>query len=128
MLIAALRARTVALVSAPTLQSVLKASLDAAAAALPASPRTACRALAVYALQALVIVVTVKYHVYVLRADNHGEGGILALMALIPARIRSRGKGVLPKMKLRQMTSEANSSAWLPRLLQRVSAVLSVAK
>ena len=31
----------------------------------------------------LVIVVTVKYHVYVLRFDNRGEGGILALMGLI---------------------------------------------
>jgi len=34
---------------------------------------------------ALVIVVTLKYHVYVLRADNRGEGGILALMALVRA-------------------------------------------
>src|SRR5262249_8943577 len=32
---------------------------------------------------ALVIIVTLKYHVYVLRADNRGEGGILALMALV---------------------------------------------
>lgn len=32
---------------------------------------------------ALIIVVTLKYHVYVLRADNHGEGGILALMSLV---------------------------------------------
>lgn len=32
---------------------------------------------------ALIIVVTLKYHVYVLRADNQGEGGILALMALV---------------------------------------------
>ncbi|MCI0603383.1 potassium transporter Kup [bacterium] len=31
----------------------------------------------------LVIVVTLKYHVYVIRADNRGEGGILALMALV---------------------------------------------
>src|ERR1700737_3109091 len=31
----------------------------------------------------LIIVVTVKYHVYVLRFDNRGEGGILALMGLI---------------------------------------------
>ncbi len=31
---------------------------------------------------ALVIVVMLKYQVYVLRADYHGEGGILALMAL----------------------------------------------
>ena len=39
-------------------------------------------------LWTIVIVVTVKYHVYVLRADNRGEGGILALMALIPPRLR----------------------------------------
>src|SRR2546427_7475771 len=31
----------------------------------------------------LVIVVTIKYHVYVLRFDNRGEGGILALMGLV---------------------------------------------
>ena len=30
----------------------------------------------------LIVVVTLKYLVYVLRADNQGEGGILALMAL----------------------------------------------
>jgi KUP system potassium uptake protein len=49
---------------------------------------------------ALVIVVTVKYHVYVLRADNQGEGGILALLALIPAQVRQRGKGVMVAMGL----------------------------
>ena len=49
---------------------------------------------------ALVIVVTVKYHVYVLRADNQGEGGILAMLALIPARVRQRGRGVLVAMGL----------------------------
>ncbi len=49
---------------------------------------------------ALVIVVTIKYHVYVLRADNHGEGGILALLALIPARIRERGRGLMVAMGL----------------------------
>ncbi len=32
---------------------------------------------------ALVVVVVVKYLVFVLRADNRGEGGILALMALV---------------------------------------------
>ena len=31
---------------------------------------------------ALVIVVTVKYVIFVMRADNQGEGGILALIAL----------------------------------------------
>ncbi|HVG06611.1 MAG TPA: potassium transporter Kup [Thermoanaerobaculia bacterium] len=38
----------------------------------------------------LVIVVTLKYHVYVLRADNEGEGGILALMALATRKMRKR--------------------------------------
>jgi KUP system potassium uptake protein len=31
----------------------------------------------------LVLVISVKYLLYVMRADNHGEGGILALMALV---------------------------------------------
>lgn len=31
---------------------------------------------------ALILVVTVKYLIFVMRADNHGEGGILALTAL----------------------------------------------
>ncbi|HKB94682.1 MAG TPA: KUP/HAK/KT family potassium transporter, partial [Gaiellaceae bacterium] len=35
----------------------------------------------------LILVVTLKYHVYVLRADNRGEGGILALMALVRAKV-----------------------------------------
>jgi KUP system potassium uptake protein len=34
-------------------------------------------------LWSLIIVVSIKYVLYVMRADNHGEGGILALMALI---------------------------------------------
>jgi KUP system potassium uptake protein len=33
---------------------------------------------------ALTLVVTVKYLGFVMRADNHGEGGILALLALVP--------------------------------------------
>ncbi|MBI3200813.1 MAG: potassium transporter Kup [Myxococcales bacterium] len=39
---------------------------------------------------ALFIVVTVKYLVYVLRADNRGEGGELALMALALASIKGK--------------------------------------
>src|SRR5207237_6226533 len=31
----------------------------------------------------LVVVVMLKYHVYVIRFDNRGEGGILALMGLV---------------------------------------------
>jgi KUP system potassium uptake protein len=33
---------------------------------------------------ALFMVVTVKYLAFIMRADNHGEGGILALLALVP--------------------------------------------
>ena len=40
---------------------------------------------------ALVLVVGIKYALFVLRADNHGEGGVLALMALA-ARRHSRGR------------------------------------
>ncbi|MEQ8719201.1 MAG: potassium transporter Kup [Acidimicrobiales bacterium] len=34
----------------------------------------------------LIIVITIKYLLFVMRADNHGEGGILALTALLPGR------------------------------------------
>ncbi|WP_224240152.1 potassium transporter Kup [Hyalangium gracile] len=37
---------------------------------------------------ALIITVSVKYLVFVLRADNRGEGGVLALMALVGQRAR----------------------------------------
>ncbi|MCM2270616.1 MAG: potassium transporter Kup [Thermoanaerobaculia bacterium] len=42
----------------------------------------------------LTIVVTLKYQVYVLRADNHGEGGILALMALVRGKVGGRWRAV----------------------------------
>ncbi|HEX2943494.1 MAG TPA: KUP/HAK/KT family potassium transporter [Rhodopila sp.] len=35
----------------------------------------------------LIVTVSVKYCVFVLRADNHGEGGILALMALVAGKV-----------------------------------------
>ncbi|PYR98313.1 MAG: potassium transporter Kup [Acidobacteria bacterium] len=37
-------------------------------------------------IYSLVLVVSVKYIAIVMRADNEGEGGILALMALMPSR------------------------------------------
>src|SRR6266403_4163467 len=45
-------------------------------------------------LWALIIVVTLKYVVVLLRADNHGEGGTLALMALAQRGV-TRGAGVI---------------------------------
>jgi KUP system potassium uptake protein len=38
---------------------------------------------------ALVMVVTVKYLIFVMRAENQGEGGIFALLAIVPERFRA---------------------------------------
>jgi KUP system potassium uptake protein len=40
----------------------------------------------------LIMVVTVKYLGFIMRADNKGEGGIFALLALIPRANASRGR------------------------------------
>ncbi len=45
-------------------------------------------------LWALIVVVTLKYVLVLLRADNHGEGGTLALMALAQRAV-SRGGGAI---------------------------------
>ena len=39
---------------------------------------------------AITFVVTIKYLLFVMRADNHGEGGILALLALVSQRQTER--------------------------------------
>ncbi len=52
---------------------------------------------------ALILTVSIKYCVFVMRADNHGEGGILALMALVTgsaAGRAARGRGALIAMGL----------------------------
>src|SRR4051795_5218336 len=46
--------------------------------------------LASIAFWALIIIISIKYLLLVMRADNHGEGGILALTALV----MPRGRGV----------------------------------
>jgi KUP system potassium uptake protein len=43
----------------------------------------------------LTLVVTVKYLGFVMRANNHGEGGILALLALVPHRQTSARIGAV---------------------------------
>jgi KUP system potassium uptake protein len=40
----------------------------------------------------LVLVVTVKYLWFIMRADHHGEGGIFALLAIVPERFRTNAK------------------------------------
>jgi KUP system potassium uptake protein len=37
-------------------------------------------------IYSLLLVISIKYIAIVMRADNHGEGGILALTALLPSR------------------------------------------
>jgi len=49
---------------------------------------------------ALIAVVTVKYLMIILRADNHGEGGVLALGALIARTRPRRSKAVLVALGL----------------------------
>jgi KUP system potassium uptake protein len=48
----------------------------------------------------LIITVSVKYCVFVMRADNHGAGGIMALMSLIGANSLRHGARVLTVMGL----------------------------
>jgi KUP system potassium uptake protein len=56
----------------------------------------------------LTLVVTVKYLMFVMRADNHGEGGILALLALVPENLRA----------------QRNRIGWLPLLVLAGAALL----
>jgi KUP system potassium uptake protein len=48
----------------------------------------------------LIITVSIKYCVFVMRADNHGEGGILALMSLVGANSFRGGARLLTGMGL----------------------------
>src|SRR5689334_8913774 len=42
-------------------------------------------------LWTLILVVSLKYAILIMRADNHGEGGIVALLALLDVRRARRG-------------------------------------
>ena len=46
-------------------------------------------------LWTLIIIVSIKYGLVVMRADNRGEGGILALMSLTQAKWRGRNRYLL---------------------------------
>jgi len=61
--------------------------------AVPVTPANVLGVLSLI-VWSLILVVSVKYLVFVLRADNRGEGGILALMALaVPGRVAAQGRG-----------------------------------
>ncbi len=62
---------------------------------LPLSPENVLGVLSLIAW-ALILVVAVKYVLLIMRADNQGEGGILALLALAQEAVKSpRGRTVL---------------------------------
>ena len=46
-------------------------------------------------LWALILIVTLKYVLFLLRADNHGEGGTLSLMALAQRAVGSGGVAIV---------------------------------
>src|SRR5215471_4350440 len=55
------------------------------------SPTTALGSLSLI-FWALIITISVKYCLFVMRADNHGEGGILALMTMTGASWSKGGR------------------------------------
>ena len=59
--------------------------------AVPASPSNILGVLSLI-FWALVIVICIKYLGFILRADNRGEGGIIALMSLVVPSARTQGK------------------------------------
>jgi len=70
--------------------SVLYGFNQAANAAGTISPESTVGVVSVI-LWSLVLVVSFKYAILIMRADNHGEGGIVALLALLDVRRASRG-------------------------------------
>src|SRR5687768_1735724 len=62
------------------LYALREAVVAASAGAAEAAPHAVIGVISLI-LWALIVVVTLKYVVILLRADNHGEGGTLALMA-----------------------------------------------
>ncbi len=71
----------------------LREAVKAASAGAEATPAAVLGVVSLI-LWALIIVVTLKYVVILLRADNHGEGGTLALMALAQRAV-TRGAGTI---------------------------------
>src|ERR1700704_4395990 len=68
--------------------SPLYALKEAAKAAAHGGPLTPDAVLGVVSLifWALILIISIKYALLILRADNRGEGGIVALLALLSAR------------------------------------------
>ncbi len=78
--------------------SPLYALSVAAKAASPAGQVSPAAVLGVVSLifWSLIVVISIKYAILIMRADNHGEGGILALLALVsPRRAKESRRGAV---------------------------------
>ena len=71
-------------------EAVVAASSDS----VDATPQAVLGVLSLI-LWALIVVVTLKYVLILLRADNHGEGGTLALMALAQRAVTKGGAAIV---------------------------------
>ena len=58
---------------------------------MPATPENVLGVLSLI-IYSLLVVISIKYIAIVMRADNQGEGGILALTALIPPQTGNRAR------------------------------------
>ncbi|MGN6409960.1 MAG: potassium transporter Kup [Nitrobacter sp.] len=76
------------------LYALREAVVAAGAAGSGADPQAVLGVLSLI-LWALIVVVTLKYVLILLRADNHGEGGILALMALAQRAASRRAAAIV---------------------------------
>ena len=61
----------------------------------PAEHKTAVLGVLSLVFWSLILVVSVKYTVFVLKADNRGEGGILSLVVLVETLLQKKGGFVL---------------------------------
>jgi KUP system potassium uptake protein len=73
----------------------MRESVTAAVGSGNAATETAVLGILSLIVWALILIVTVKYVIILLRADNNGEGGTLALMALAHSALRRGGNGVI---------------------------------
>src|SRR6202140_3225683 len=73
----------------------LREAVNAASAGGEVMPREAVLGVLSLILWALIVTVTLKYVVILLRADNRGEGGTLALMALAQRALRKGANAIV---------------------------------
>src|SRR6195952_1518998 len=76
------------------LYALREAVVAASSASVDATPQAVLGVLSLI-LWALIVTVTLKYVLVLLRADNNGEGGTLALMALAQRALRRGGNAIV---------------------------------